>query len=81
MVSHFKGETGNLDCQYRILGTGGDYRWVQDHGIGVRDESGSVIRLVGAVRDITRSVMFLIADEADWITGSTLTVNGGQNML
>ncbi len=35
---------------------------------------------LGHVEDIARTVMFLIADEADFITGSTLSVNGGQHM-
>ena len=33
---------------------------------------------LGEPADIARAVLFLAADEADWITGSTLTVNGGQ---
>jgi PAS domain S-box-containing protein len=51
--SHFKGETENLNCEYRIAGSEGGYRWVRDHGIGVRAADGKVVRLVGAVRDIT----------------------------
>ena len=35
---------------------------------------------LGEPEDIARSVMFLIADEATFITGSTLSVNGGQHM-
>ncbi len=35
---------------------------------------------LGKAEDIARTVMFLIADEADFITGSTLSVNGGQDM-
>jgi acetoacetyl-CoA reductase len=35
---------------------------------------------LGDPEDIARSVMFLIADEAGFITGSTLDVNGGQQM-
>ncbi len=35
---------------------------------------------LGKAEDIARSVMFLVADEADFITGSTLSVNGGQHM-
>ena len=30
--------------------------------------------------DIARAVAFLVADEADFITGATLSVNGGQHM-
>jgi acetoacetyl-CoA reductase len=35
---------------------------------------------LGKAEDIARTVMFLIADDADFITGSTLSVNGGQHM-
>ncbi len=33
---------------------------------------------LGAADEIARAVTFLAADEAAWITGSTLTINGGQ---
>jgi acetoacetyl-CoA reductase len=35
---------------------------------------------LGKAEDIARTVLFLIADDADFITGSTLSVNGGQHM-
>ncbi len=35
---------------------------------------------LGDPEDIARTVMFLVADEAGFITGSTLDVNGGQQM-
>ncbi|HEX3883616.1 MAG TPA: acetoacetyl-CoA reductase [Stellaceae bacterium] len=35
---------------------------------------------LGKAEDIARTVMFLVADEAGFITGSTLSVNGGQHM-
>ena len=35
---------------------------------------------LGDPEDIARAVMFLVADEAGFITGSTLDVNGGQQM-
>jgi acetoacetyl-CoA reductase len=35
---------------------------------------------LGKAEDIARAVLFLVADEADFITGSTLSVNGGQHM-
>ena len=35
---------------------------------------------LGKAEDIARTVAFLVADEADFITGSTLSVNGGQHM-
>lgn len=36
---------------------------------------------LGEVDEVARCVTFLAADEAAWITGSTLTVNGGQYMI
>lgn len=35
---------------------------------------------LGKAADIARGVLFLVADEADFITGSTLSINGGQHM-
>jgi len=35
---------------------------------------------LGQAEDIARGVVFLTADEADFITGSTLSINGGQHM-
>ncbi len=35
---------------------------------------------LGRAEDIARGVLFLVADEPDLITGSTLSVNGGQHM-
>jgi PAS domain S-box-containing protein len=50
----FKQKTLKLECQYRIKAADGNYRWVEDHGLPIRDEAGWVIRLVGAVSDISR---------------------------
>jgi acetoacetyl-CoA reductase len=35
---------------------------------------------LGRANDIARAVRFLVADDADFITGSTLSVNGGHHM-
>ena len=35
---------------------------------------------LGTAEDIARGVAFLTADDADFITGSTLSINGGQHM-
>ena len=35
---------------------------------------------LGEAVDIARGVLFLVADDADFITGSTLSINGGQHM-
>ena len=35
---------------------------------------------LGYAEDIARGVVFLTDDDADFITGSTLSINGGQHM-
>jgi acetoacetyl-CoA reductase len=35
---------------------------------------------LGKAEDISRALLFLVADDADFIIGSTLSVNGGQHM-
>jgi len=35
---------------------------------------------LGRAEDIARGVMFFVADDADFITGSTMSINGGQHM-
>lgn len=35
---------------------------------------------LGEAHDIARTVLFLVADDADFVTGSTLSINGGQHM-
>ena len=48
-----KGQTARLHCEYRIRLSNGDYRWVEDHAVPMRDEHGWAVRLVGAVSDVT----------------------------
>jgi acetoacetyl-CoA reductase len=35
---------------------------------------------LGHAHEIARGVLFLVADDAGFITGSTLSINGGQHM-
>jgi acetoacetyl-CoA reductase len=35
---------------------------------------------LGTPKDIARGVVFLTSDESDFVTGSTLSINGGQHM-
>ncbi|MDP6564050.1 MAG: SDR family oxidoreductase, partial [Alphaproteobacteria bacterium] len=35
---------------------------------------------LGNADEIARAVMFLVADEATFVTGSTMSINGGQHM-
>jgi len=39
------------------------------------------VNRLGEPEEIARSVVFLATDDAGFITGSTLTVNGGQYMV
>jgi PAS domain S-box-containing protein len=54
VIDHFKGVTPHLDHEMRARDASGEYRWVQDRGIGERDETGRVTRLVGVTIDITQ---------------------------
>jgi acetoacetyl-CoA reductase len=42
--------------------------------------AGIPVGRLGRASDIARTVTFLVADDADFITGSTISVNGGQHM-
>jgi PAS domain S-box-containing protein len=50
----FKQRSSKVDCQYRIRAADGGYRWVEDHGLPVRNKAGRAIRLVGAISDVSR---------------------------
>lgn len=54
IVRHFRGETDRLTHEYRIRRGTGDYFWVADSGRCIRGEDGRAVRLIGAIRDITR---------------------------
>ena len=49
----FRGKT-KVACEYRIKARDGNYRWVEDHGLPIRDTTGRAIRLVGCVSDVTK---------------------------
>jgi acetoacetyl-CoA reductase len=35
---------------------------------------------LGQAKEIARAVAFLVAEDAGFVTGSTLSINGGQHM-
>jgi len=43
--------------------------------------SRTLIGRVGTPQDITASVRWLLSDDAGWVTGQTIAIDGGQNML
>ena len=49
----FRGKTAKVKCEYRILIRSAEHRWVEDHGLPIRNSEGRAIRLVGAVSDVT----------------------------
>jgi signal transduction histidine kinase len=53
VLDHFKGLAPRLEHEYRIASVGGEYRWVIDRGIAVRDAEGHAVKLIGAVTDVT----------------------------
>jgi PAS domain S-box-containing protein len=51
--AHFKGHVTRLECEYRVRGASGEYRWFSDRGIAIRNDAGRAVKLVGAIMDIT----------------------------
>jgi PAS domain S-box-containing protein len=49
----FRGKTAKVACEYRIKARDGNYQWVEDHGLPIRNAAGRAVRLVGCVSDIT----------------------------
>jgi PAS domain S-box-containing protein len=50
----FRGTTARVACEYRIKARDGNYQWVEDRGLPIRDAAGRAIRLVGCVSDVTK---------------------------
>ncbi len=53
MRAHFRSDARQLNSEYRIRVASGEYRWVHDQAISLRDARGRVWRLVGAIGDVT----------------------------
>ncbi len=54
LAAYFKGRTRQFVHEYRIRDTKGGYAWVVDRAAAVRDASKKVVRLVGALADVTQ---------------------------
>src|SRR5262245_31420002 len=52
-VAYFKGVAPHFVCEYRVLNKSGRWRWVSDRASSIRDAAGRVLRLIGAITDIT----------------------------
>lgn len=53
VARHIKGETSHFYCEYRVLASDGQYRWIASRGLAVRDRNGTAYQMVGSVTDIT----------------------------
>jgi adenylate cyclase len=76
IAKHFKGETERLNCEYRVRRGSGDYFWVADSARCMRGENGRAIRLIGAVRDITRRKLA----ESKFVAASQTTEKARQQL-
>jgi PAS domain S-box-containing protein len=52
-VAYFKGNVPRFSCEYRILDNSRQWRWVSDRATSIRDADGRVLRLIGAITDIS----------------------------
>jgi PAS domain S-box-containing protein len=52
-AAHFRGETPRFLCEMRYRHADGSIHWARQHGTGIRDEHGRVVRVVGSTGDIS----------------------------
>jgi PAS domain S-box-containing protein len=52
-IAYFKGVVPHFACEYRLLNKSGQWRWVSDRASSIRSADGRVLRLVGAITDVT----------------------------
>jgi PAS domain S-box-containing protein len=52
-AAHFRGETRRFFCEMRFRHADGSTHWARQHGTGIRDAAGRVVRVVGSTGDIT----------------------------
>ena len=52
-VAYFKGVVPHFACEYRVRNKSGQWRWVSDRASSIRDANGRVLRLIGAITDIS----------------------------
>ena len=52
-AAYFKGVVPHFACEYRLLDKSGQWRWVSDRASAIRNAHGRVLRLIGAIADIS----------------------------
>ena len=75
-----RGVRVNAILPAQVMNPGMEQRIAADPVIKKKWLSGIPRGRLGTAEDIARGVAFLTADDADFITGSTLSINGGQHM-
>ena len=63
LAEHYAGRTDHFECEHRVNGPRGTYRWVLARAIAVRNDKGEAIRIAGSLTDITEGKV------ADALTG------------
>jgi len=53
LVAHLRGDTPFYTAEYRVLGRDGEYRWILNRGLGVRNAMARIDRMAGSIRNIT----------------------------
>lgn len=53
LEAHMGGQSNLFAAEHRLRHADGNYRWVQQSGVAIRDQSGEVVRMIGALTDIT----------------------------
>ncbi|TWT32716.1 PAS domain S-box protein [Blastopirellula retiformator] len=79
MFEKFEAQQGPFDAECRFRVAAGEYRWFRLSGDGERDESGAIIRLAGALTDITarkQAEQFVRENEARYRAIFEAAVNG-----
>jgi len=54
LIDYFKGRAPQIEHEYRVLDATGAVHWVLERGIGVRGPDGRMIKVIGALSDITQ---------------------------
>jgi diguanylate cyclase (GGDEF)-like protein/PAS domain S-box-containing protein len=52
-LNHFKGQTKQVKMEFQLRDRDGNYRWVEENGVGLRDDTKKVVLYIATIRDIT----------------------------
>ena len=52
ITAHLEGKTHHFECEYRLRGRDGSYRWMLSRAVAVRGEDGQPARMAGSQTDI-----------------------------